>query len=173
MAKPPNHLPDLYWAQLRQVKAAGIYMRLYRNRLAKQVRTIELIKAVSSSGAITGWVVWKDLPFLWSAIIAAAQLLDALKGVFPFAKLHRAAGDLTVAMETIWIDADAEWTDIYAGRLTDQEVSKRLQKLRKLALDAEKKHFPDGFESDPKIAALAEQATAGYFEITYGDEVTS
>ena len=164
-------LPSLYWAQLRQVKAAGIYMRLYRNRLAKRVRAIELIKAVSSSGAIAGWVVWKDLPFLWAGIIAAAQLLDALKGVFPFAKLHRAASDLTIAMETIWIDADAEWTDIYAGRLTDQDISKRLQKLRKLQLDAERKHFPEGFEPDPKLVALAEQETESYLRITLDDEV--
>jgi hypothetical protein len=135
------------------------------------VRAIELIKAVSSSGAIAGWVVWKDFPFLWAGIIAAAQLLDALKGVFPFAKLHRAASDLTIAMETIWIDADAEWTDIYAGRLTDQEVSKRLQKLRKLQLDAERKHFPEGFEPDPKLIALAEQEAESYLRITFDDEV--
>lgn len=173
MVRQPNSLPDLYWAQLRQVKAAGAYMRLYRNRLAKQLRAIELIKAVSSSGAIAGWVIWSDLPFLWSAIIAAAQLLDALKGVFPFAKLHRAASDLTVALEIIWIDADAEWTDIYAGRLTDQEINKRLQKLRRLALEAENRHFPDGFESDAKLAELAEHATKSYFRITYEDEVKS
>lgn len=172
MTKQTSSPPDLYWAQLRQVKAASNYMRLYRNRLAKQVRAIELIKAISSSGAIAGWVVWKDLPFLWSAIIASAQLLDVLKGVFPFAKLHRAASDLTIAMETIWIDADAEWTDIYAGRLTDQEITKRLQKLRKLQLDAERKHFPEGFEPDPKLVTLAEAETESYLRITYFDEVT-
>ncbi|MBI1682232.1 hypothetical protein [Caulobacter hibisci] len=172
MAKQANQPPNLYWAELRQVKAASNYMRLYRNRLAKQVRAIELIKAVSSSGAIAGWVVWKDLPLLWSGIIASAQLLDALKGVFPFAKLHRAASDLTIAMEIIWIDADAEWTEIYAGRLTDQEISKRLQKLRRLRLDAERKHFPEGFEPDPKLVRLAESQTEDYLRVTYIDEVT-
>lgn len=166
-----SQLPDIYWAQLRQVKAGALYMRLYRNRLARRVRAIELIKAVSSSGAIAGWVIWKDLPLLWAAIIAAAQLLDALKGVFPFAKQHRAASDLTVAMEIIWIDADAEWTDIYAGRLTDQEINKRLQKLRKLVLEAESKHFPDGFEYDARLAALAEQEAKSYLGIAYEDEV--
>lgn len=134
---------------------------------------VETIKAVSSSGAIAGWVVWRDLPLLWSAIIAGAQLLDALKGVFPFAKLHRAASDLTVAMEIIWIDADAEWTDIYAGRLTDTEINKRLQKLRRLVLEAENKHFPDGFEVDVKLAALAEQETKSYLRIAYEEEVKS
>jgi hypothetical protein len=33
MATQPAQLPNLYWAQLRQVKAASVYMRLYRNRL--------------------------------------------------------------------------------------------------------------------------------------------
>lgn len=172
MAKHPTQLPSLYWAQLRQVKAASIYMRLYRNRLAKQLRAVELIKVVSSSGAIAGWVIWKDLPLLWSGIIAAAQFLDAVKGVFPFAKLHRAASDLTVAMEMIWIDADAEWPEIYAGELTDQDITKRLQKLRKLQLNAERRHFPEGFEPNPKLVELAEAETESYLTITYLDEVT-
>lgn len=167
-----SQLPSLYWAQLRQVKAASIYMRLYRNRLARQVRTVELIKAISSSGAIAGWVIWRDLPLVWGSIIAAAQFLDAVKGVFPFAKLHRAASDLTIAMEIIWIDADAEWTEIYAGRLTDQEIAKRLQKLRKLQLDAERKHFPDGFEPSTRLVELAEAEAESYLSITYADEVT-
>lgn len=167
-----SQLPSLYWAQLRQVKAASIYMRLYRNRLARQVRTVELIKAISSSGAIAGWVIWRDLPFVWGSIIAAAQFLDAVKGVFPFAKLHRAASDLTIAMEIIWIDADAEWTEIYAGRLTDQEIAKRLQKLRKLQLDAERKHFPDGFEPSTRMVELAEAEAESYLSIIYADEVT-
>ena len=49
------------------------------------------------------------MPFLWSGIIAAAQLLDATKHIFPFSRQHKAASDLTVALELLCIDAGAEW----------------------------------------------------------------
>ncbi|WP_147082522.1 hypothetical protein [Methylobacterium haplocladii] len=86
--------PDLYWQQLQQLKAASVCIRLYRNQLAWRVRAVEIIKAVASSGSIAGWVVFKDYPILWSSIIVAAQLLDALKNVFPFARNYKSASDL-------------------------------------------------------------------------------
>ena len=72
------------------------------------VRAVEIIKAVASSTAIASWVIFKQFPLLWAGIIVAAQLLDALKDVFPFARQHKAASSLTVALETMFIDAEAK-----------------------------------------------------------------
>jgi hypothetical protein len=151
----------LYWRQLGQLKAACICMRLYRNQLGRRVRAVEIVKAVASSGGIAGWVIWKDVPFVWTAIIAAAQLLDALKSVFPFARQFKAAGDLTVALEVIYIDAEDEWERIYAGRLSNAEITKRRTQLRKLQLEAERKHFPEGFEPPAKLVALGRGVDLG------------
>ena len=82
---------DLYWRQIEQLKGAAVCIRLYRNRLALQVKAVETIKAVTSSGAIAAWFAFDAYKLLWGCIIAAAQLLDVLKDVFPFAKLHRQA----------------------------------------------------------------------------------
>jgi len=166
----PLRQADLYWKQLAQLKAACICIRLYRNRLHKLVRLVEVVKVVASSGGIGAWVVWKQYPFVWTAIIAAAQLLDALKGVFPFAKDHRAANDLTVALEVIYIDAEDEWEAIFADNVPDAEITKRRTKLRKLQLEAERKHFPDGIEFPPKIVALANEEAEAYFELTFSEE---
>ncbi len=62
--------PDLYWRQMEQCKAASVCIRLYRNRLSKWVRGIELVRAVGSSGSLAAWVWWREHPFLWSGIIA-------------------------------------------------------------------------------------------------------
>ena len=148
---------EAYWQELQQLKARVIYTRLYRNQLHRQVRTVDLIKAIASSGAISAWVIWRDIPIVWSAIIVASQLLDAIKGVFPFAKLHKAAAAQTVAMETIWIDAEEEWSAIYAGQIRQDEIPKRLAKLRKLQLTASSRNFPDGFEPGRRLKQLAEQ----------------
>jgi hypothetical protein len=90
---------DLYWRQIEQLKGSAVCIRLCRNRLARRVRAVEVVKAVASSGAIAGWFASDRYRFLWGCIIAAAQLLDVLKDVFPFAKQHKQAASLTVALE--------------------------------------------------------------------------
>jgi hypothetical protein len=147
MSDRPNarRHPALYWGQLFRLKTASISARLYRNRVGRRVRLVELVKAIASSGAIAGWVVWRDWPFLWSGIIAASQFLDAIKHVFPFARLHKAASDLTVALDLLCIDAEAEWESIYAGIMPNERIIERRARLQKLQLEAEHKHFPDGF----------------------------
>lgn len=167
---PSKRQPSLYWRQLEQLKASSICIRLYRNQLARRVRALEIIKAVASSGGIAGWVVFRDYPFLWSAIIAASQLLDALKNVFPFTRQHKAASDLTVAFELLWIDADEEWENIYKGKLSEDEITKRRTRLRKLQLEAERKYFPEGFEPSEKLIRLATEEANSYFVLTYPEE---
>jgi hypothetical protein len=162
--------PDLYWKELQQLKAACICMRLYRNRLGRRVRVVEVVKAVASSSAIAAWVVWKDYPFLWTAIIAAAQVLDAIKGVFPFARHHKAASDLTVALEVLYIDAEDDWESIHAGRLAAEAITRRRTKLRKLQLAEEKRFFPEGVELPPALIRLATEEVGAYFELTFSGE---
>jgi hypothetical protein len=125
---------------------------------------------VGSSGGIAAWVVWKDYPFLWSGIIALAQLLDALKNVFPFAKLHKSASDLTVALELLFIDAQYEWEKIYAGKMGDEDIMAARQKMQKVRLEAEQKYFPEGFQPPSKFVNLATEETRTYMRVTYSED---
>jgi hypothetical protein len=141
---------ELYWRQIEQLKAAAVCIRLYRNQLARQVKAVEIIKAVASSGA--------------------AQLLDVLKDVFPFAKLHKQAASLTVALELLLIDAKDEWEKIYIGKIADEVIIERRTRLKKLQVEAEHRHFPEGFAPDRKILALATTESRAYFLTIYNIE---
>lgn len=165
MVKPVSDLqqPTLYWKQLVQLKGSAVSIRLHRNNLRVWVMVVDSIKAVASSAAISGWVIWKEWAFIWSIIIVAAQLLDALKGVFPFAKQHKAASDLTAAMETLYIDAEEEWFSIYNGSFSAEQINNRRIKLMKLQKAAEHRYFPDGFVLDDKVIARAEEEASTYF----------
>ena len=164
---------DMYWRQIEQLKAAAVCIRLYRNQLARRVKAIEMVKAIASSGAIAGWFAFDAYKFLWGCIIAAAQLLDVLKDVFPFAKMHRQAAGLTVALELLLIDAEDEWEKIHIGKIGDEVIIERRTRLRKLQLEAEQKHFPEGFEIELRIVALATEEARAYFLETYNVEARS
>jgi hypothetical protein len=171
MSDDARRQAGLNWKQLAQLKSAAICIRLYRNRLARSVRAAELIKVFGSSGAIAGWVVWKDWPMLWSGIIAAAQLLDATRHVFPFARLHKAAGEMTVALELLCIDAEAEWAEIERANMPDTAITERRKRVAKLRVETEYKLFPDGFEPSETMKRKARSEAHAYPTANYGQDV--
>lgn len=161
---------QLYWTQLVQLKVATCYIRRYRDQLATRVTGLGVLRAVASSGSIAGWAIWHELAFVWGCIIAASQLADALKDVFPFTRRHKAASEHTTALDSLFIDAQLEWENIYAGRFNDIEIMNHRHKLMKLQHDLEKKNFPEGLETNRALFDLAQADAETYFRTTYGVE---
>ncbi len=73
----------MYWQAMSDLKLRSVTMRLDRDRLARAIRSVEAIKAIATSGGVAGWVIWKNFPLVWSCVVLAAQVLDALKHVLP------------------------------------------------------------------------------------------
>ena len=133
----------------------------------ERVAWLGTLKAVASSVGIAGWAVWNKYYFMWAVIIAASQVADALKEVFPFAKKHKAASELALALAGLFIDVQLEWENIVSGRFTDEQVLNRLYKLRKLRFDAERTGFPDGLALRTDLQDQAKRNAEEYFRTNY------
>ena len=162
---------NLYWNQLIELKVAAGYIRRRRDDLGKKVTSLATLKAVASSGGIAAWAIWKDYAFLWGAIIAASQLADALKDVFPFTKTHKAACEHTITLNSMFIDAELEWENIFSGRYTDEHIMNRRHKLKKIQHETERKNFPNGLPEIEAFVAQAEQEAVEYFDGMYGVKI--
>ncbi len=146
-----------------ELKVAAGYIRRYRDDLGKWVTGLGTVKAIASSGSIAAWAIWREYAFIWGAIIAIAQVVDALKDVFPFTKRHRAASEHAITLGSIFIDAQLEWENIFSGRLTDEQIADRQHKLRKLQHDAERHNFPNGLATKTALFKEAEVEAEEYF----------
>jgi hypothetical protein len=82
----PHRQQQLYWAQMVELKVAACYIRRYRDHLGKRVTALGTLRAVASSTSIAAWALWREYAFVWGVIIAASQVADALREVFPFTK---------------------------------------------------------------------------------------
>jgi hypothetical protein len=167
-ASDPHRQQRLYWNEMINLKADASYIRLYRDSQGRWVTGLGALKAIASSTGIAAWVVWREYAFVWGAIIAASQAADALKDVFPFAKKHKAASEHAMRLDSLFIDIQLEWENIFSGRYTDDEIMKRLHQLRKLQLDALRHSFPDGLAAEDGLLAQAKQEAETYFRTTYG-----
>jgi hypothetical protein len=150
-----------------ELKVAAGYIRRYRDDLSRWVTGLGTVKAIASSGSIAAWAIWREYAFVWGAIIAVSQVVDALKEVFPFTKTHKAASEHTIALDSIFIDAQLEWENIFSGRYTDEQIANRQHKLRKLQHDAERHSFPNGLLTKAALFREAEAEATAYFESMY------
>jgi hypothetical protein len=163
----PHRQQDLYWNELVELKVAVSYIQRYRDHLSRWVTFIGAIRAIASSVSIAAWAIWKQYAFLWGLIIAVAQVADALREVFPFTKAHKAASEHAVALNALFIDAQLEWEGVLTGSYADDQIMKRLHKLRKLRHDADSHSFPQGLKSNKSLFAKAEEDAKRYVAITY------
>lgn len=159
---------QLYWNQVIELKVAAVYIRRYRDDLGRWVTGLGTVKAIASSGSIAAWAIWKEYAFLWGMIIAASQVADALKDVFPFTKTHKAASEHTITLGSLFIDAQLEWESIFSGRYTNEQTTNRRHKLMKSQHDAERHNFPHGLATKASLFAEAQQEAKDYFTATYG-----
>ncbi len=146
---------------------SACYVRLYRDYLGRRVTLLGALRAVASCGSIAAWAVWKQYSFAWGAIIAASQLVDALKDVFPFSKNHKAASEYASALSSLFIDAQLEWDAICTHSYSDKEIMHRLHALRKLQFEAEKRSFPEGVATKINLQKRADQDAKRYLTSTY------
>jgi|tagenome__1003787_1003787.scaffolds.fasta_scaffold20084252_2 hypothetical protein len=158
---------QLYWNQIVELKVAASYIRRYRDHLGRWVAGVGTVRAIASSGSIAAWALWKEHAFIWAAIIAASQVADALKDVFPFTKKQKAASVHATALSSMFIDAQLEWENIFSGKCTDAEITQRRHKLMKLQHDAECSNFPDGLAVNDPLFSEAQQEAKEYFRATY------
>jgi hypothetical protein len=170
-ASSPQRARELYWRQLTQLKTESIYIRLYRDDRAKWVTRLGILKAVASSGGIAAWVIWKEYAFVWASIIAASQVADALKEVFPFSRQHKAASEHMLALDRLLIDSQLEWENVFSGHYPNDEIMNRRHKLMMLQHEAERRNFPDGLPSrNEALWITAQQEARVYLTSTYGAE---
>jgi len=157
-----------YWKQLITCKIVSSYVRRYRDRQAAWINYTGIFKAIVSSGTIGAWVIWKDYALVWGALLAAMQILDAIKEFIPQTKNRRNASDFVSALEHIIIDARFEWYEVSNGKFDDLEIMNRWRKLAKLLIETEAKYFPDGIPPDSGQQKLAEEEAKAYFRNIYG-----
>ena len=164
--EPPDHRQqDLYFNELFQLKVQCEYIRRYRNVLSAWVTRFAVLRAIASSGSIGGWVIWKDLAFLWGAIIALSQVSDALKDAIPYTARNKAATALLMDLDALFIEALFEWEAVFSASFTNEEITERRRKLMELRHDLEWKHFPTAdLPRNPALLTLAEQDAIDYLE---------
>jgi len=160
-----------FWKEFFRLKVHVYYLELHLGRTEYIDRAVKMFLAIASTGSIGAWVIWKELAFLWGFLIAASQVLNAIRQYLPYKDRLRSVSGLLNDMEELVLHMEMKWLDIAAGKLTTDEISKALSDIRSRRLKAFKKHFPSSVipENRPFFTQAEEKALT-YFDNFYGQE---
>jgi len=166
----PSAEQDTYWEEFQQLKLAACYVRDYRNSIGKSETTVAAIRAIASSASIAAWAVWRRYAIVWASFIAASQVVDALRDVFPFGRRRRALSRWSNALNRLWVDAQRDWDNISSGKVSNKKISSLTHQLRLKMQRYEAKYIPDGLSRKEDLFLAAQSEMATFFRKRYSIE---
>lgn len=153
------------WKQLYRMKTHAVYLELLLAKTETIDRGIKIFLALVSTGSIASWAVWKDAQFLWGFLIAASQVLNAIRPYLPYKERMKALSALARELDELAIHTEIKWLEVAAGELTDKEMRKLHADMLTKASSAAQKHFPNNsIPNNPALMQLAEATATKYLE---------
>lgn len=166
-------IQERYWRNLVDLKFSEFYIAAQLRSSEAWVIRIDVFLALTSTGSVASWAIWKQHDILWATIIAASQVVVVVKRLMPFQKRIaplRAAG---FAAEEIFLKAEKAWHEVSEGHLTEGEINDLLFDLKTDSAKAWKKNAGEiSLPSTSRLRRIADDLTAEYFQRHYHQQVT-
>ena len=157
-----------YWNQLKDLKAHVYYVQHYAVKQNKRDQIVNIFLAITSSSSIAAWALWKEYQFVWAFIIAASQVVTAIKPLLPYKKRLVALNKLGDMLSLIALKAERDWYHVAEGDWTEEQIHNKWADLKEEALSAENKCLNGiTLPKDKSVLSIAEQETDLYLNSTY------
>lgn len=119
-----------YWMQFKQYKENCFYLHAYIAKDERHEWWRSFALAIGTSSAIGGWLVWKDVPYVWAVIIGVTQILQVASPLFPQRQRIKALHGMSVDLDNLIIKMEDEWHQVASGKLTDDAIHNLLMKYK-------------------------------------------
>ena len=111
-----------YWREFYALKVHINYIDLYQNSSESCDRRINIFLAITSSSSIGGWAIWNQLRAVWAFIIAASQVINAIKNFLPYKRRIKILNGLYYDLKALALEVEKNWFDVYNGKLTERQI---------------------------------------------------
>lgn len=159
-----------YWDTFSNLKRDAIYIGRYQGKIEKVERSINMLSAVAASSAIGGWVIWQHLAFVWAVIVAAAQVLSAVRPQLPYRARLTALTGFAPELDALALAAENDWLKVCRGYATEDETFQLAMTLKRKVQQATQKHFKgSSLPDDRKLLEVADREAQLYM-LSFSEE---
>ena len=160
---------EQFWKEFTDLKTQGYYLNYYHISTGRHDVSIEAFLAVAAVSSIGSWAAFQVYPLLWGGIIAASQVIHAVKPFFPYKKRLESIGGLSLDLAPLLLICEDDWYRISTGELTPSEIHARRMKVKRAVIDAVRKHFgPKPLPTNDSCLQKAIADAHSYFTSYYG-----
>jgi hypothetical protein len=160
-----------FWNELTQLRGQIEFLRLLHRECERVDRILKMFLAVTSSGSIAAWAIWKDFAMTWGGIIVMSQLINAIKPYLPFEKRQSSVSSLVSKLESLFVRWEGVWQQVADGELTEREISDKITEMKRFKLEFQSSCLKDDIlPHKKKLEELAAIETETYFKAIYQQE---
>jgi hypothetical protein len=157
-----------YWNEIVQLKAHVYYLGYHCRSADRWDFWVKVILAFSSSSSIAGWALWNDYSFVWAAIIAVSQVINAIKQLLPFEKRRKALTQVGHELSNLFTKAETDWYYVANGSLTEEDIHLKRMSLQKEKMDCVHRLLSDIMLPAAKLLEdKAAKDASDYFQNVY------
>ena len=157
-----------YWSLLVRVRAHLYYFNHYAVHSEWWDKATGIFLAITSSGSIAAWALWREFTFLWPVLIAASQVVSAVKPFLPYKQRQKVVTEMGRKLLPICLAAEKDWFSVAEGILTEEEINDLLAKYRKQSEETEQNTQGDVvLPLKRKLFAEAQSDAGQYFKTNY------
>jgi len=159
-----------YWQVFYQLRVHIDYLNFYQNSSDSWDKRINMFLAITSSCSIGSWAIWNNLRILWAIIIAASQVVVAIKGLLPYHRRIKMISDLSYDLKDLLLFTEKKYFDVSKGLLTNRQIHDLYIEIKAKKASLLKKHLKSVALPDKKsFFDKAKKQANTYFKNYYGE----
>ena len=155
------------WNNIGSLKFKCIYIEKLIEKYQKRNTAIKTFLTLASLSSVSAWIIWEKLPFLWAAIIATAQVLNALKPIFKFEEKITHLIEFRTKLYDIEVEFERLFYDIDFNDINSTDIKDRFFKNYENAIKAEKPLPNQYYKVDKRLSLKAQVQMEIYLNHNY------
>lgn len=157
-----------YWNRMAQFKFDLNYYSYYFSYCVNFLRYWKVTISVLTALVTGAWMNWGDnstVKMVCAILILVFQGLNAASELFPFENRKRELREMSLLLEPVYEDMEADWLRIAEGEMSKDEVAEKLKKYEKQRRDILQHYFKDdAIPDNKKIRDKASRETRKYIQ---------
>ena len=160
-------LRDKIWHNLVNSKFKCFYLGYSIGKYQRRSLSMNIFLSIVSISSVSAWIIWESLPWLWAMIIAASNILIAIKPLLRYDKTVSELNKRLALLENIEIEYERLFFELDSGKLDEDSGSEKYFTLYENQIKSLRTPDELYLSLDKRIKKKAEEDTHRYIYSNY------
>lgn len=162
-------MAERYWAMMTDKHFHLMYLGLHHHRNVVIERWLDIILAVTSTGALGALIMCDEMQIVLTMILAITQIVTSARPYLPFHKRMDELDKGISHLNLLYYKIESKWNVIASGEMDDDEINSLYYETLKEWDEMDSKILKrDSLPRKKKFIERASEANEQYFNIMFG-----